>query len=157
MITKIKDRLSQYFAKKAIEKHGTEIVSPLAAIQKPRSEWKVAFLTTAGIHLKEEKKFNVKAGDWSVRFIPSSSQHADLTVSHTHYNTKNAQEDVNTVFPIEALQELSRKGAIGTLAPTFIGMMGYIPRTRKLLKESVPIILKQLKEEEVDVLLLSPG
>ncbi|WP_147803551.1 glycine/sarcosine/betaine reductase selenoprotein B family protein [Alkalicoccus halolimnae] len=157
MISKIKDLIFQKIAKRSIKKHGSEVVDPLQQPKKPMNEWRVAFLTTAGIHLKEEAPFDVEAGDWSVRYIPSTSVHDDLTVSHTHYDTKAAEEDVNTVLPVKALQELEKEGTIGSLTPTFFGMMGYIPRVDKLMNESVPLIIKRLKEEHADVVLLSPG
>lgn len=121
------------------------------------SEWRVSFLTTAGVHLAEEDPFDVEAGDWSVRFIPADTEPEKLTVSHTHYDTKAVKEDVNTVFPLHALRDLEAEKKIGAVTPTLFGMMGYIPRTDKLMKKSVPIILKRLQEENADILLLSPG
>lgn len=157
MLRTVKDKIFQSIAKRSIKKYGQETVDPLTLPEKPMKEWRVSFLTTAGIHLAEEEPFNVEKGDWSVRFIPASSTADDLTVSHTHYDTDAAKEDVNTVFPIAALRKLEEDGIVGQVTPTLFGMMGYIPRVDKLMKESVPIILKRLKEEKADVLLLSPG
>lgn len=124
---------------------------------KPMSEWKVAFLTTAGVHLKTQEGFDVEAGDPSVRMIPSSTNHEDLMITHTHYDTADADKDVGCVFPMDTLQTLASENLIGSSAPTHYGMMGYIPDTARLEQESIPPILKQLKDEHVDVLLLSPG
>lgn len=157
MIRTVKDKIFQYIAKRSIKKYGRETVKPLAVLDKPMNEWRVSFLTTAGIHLQEEPPFDVEKGDWSVRMIPSGAGNEELTVSHTHYDTAAAKEDVNTVFPIEPLRKLQEEGTIGAVTPTLFGMMGYIPRVDKLMKESVPIILKRLQEEKADVLLLSPG
>lgn len=157
MLSSVKDKYFQLAAKRSIKKFGREKIADLALPGKPMNEWRVSFLTTAGIHLAEEPPFDVEAGDWSVRYIPADTAAGQLTVSHTHYDTKAAKEDVNTVFPIETMRKLEKQRVIGAITPTLFGMMGYIPRTDKLIKKSVPVILKRLKEEKADVLLLSPG
>lgn len=156
MINKVKEWVFRKIAARSIKKYGGERVDP-AAVQTTPDQWRVAFLTTAGVHLRSDKPFDVDAGDWSVRLIPSDSKTSDLTVTHTHYDTKAAEEDINTVFPIDALRSLALEGVIKEVSPTNFGMMGYIPRSDKLLKESVPEILKTLKKEQPDVVLLSPG
>ncbi|WP_416151320.1 glycine/sarcosine/betaine reductase selenoprotein B family protein [Salipaludibacillus sp. HK11] len=157
MIVKIKEWLFKRVALKMIKKHGSKQVETLAAIDKPMDKWKVSFITTAGVHLKEDEPFDVDSGDWGVRFIPSHSDPKNLEITHTHYDTSSADKDVNCVFPISSLNHLAEKKRIGKLAPTFYGMMGYIPRVDKLLNVSIPIILENLKKEKVDVVLLSPG
>ncbi|CAM3827073.1 glycine/sarcosine/betaine reductase selenoprotein B family protein [Alkalicoccus chagannorensis] len=156
MLEKLKERVARWTAARSIRKYGGEQVAPVEA-ERPQNEWTVAFLTTAGVHLSSEEPFDVDAGDWSVRSIPADTAASELMVSHTHYDTEAAEEDINTVFPLEAVRELAEEGEFGKLAATHYGMMGYIPRTDKLLQESVPEIIAGLKKDNVDVLLLSPG
>ncbi|PRO66564.1 hypothetical protein C6I21_04260 [Alkalicoccus urumqiensis] len=156
MFSRMKDQINQWIARRSIKKHGKSRVSSLTTAVPPEQA-RISFLTTAGVHLKEDPPFDVDAGDWGVRRIPAGSRTEDLMVTHTHYDTEAAEEDVNTVFPISVLQKLENEGAVGSLAPTLFGMMGYIPRTDKLMNESIPDILSVLKEEKVDILLLSPG
>lgn len=157
MIEKMKTWFFKKIAAKMIKKHGSEQLDRLVELNKPMTEWKVSFLTTAGVHLAKDTPFDVDSGDWGVRFIPADSDTNDLIVTHTHYDTTSADQDVNCVFPITALNHLRNKKIIGDLAPTFYGMMGYIPRVDKLLNDSIPLILERLKKEKVDVVLLSPG
>jgi len=157
MIEKFKEWYFKKMASKMIKRHGFEQVEKLTKMTKPMKEWKVSFLTTAGVHLKKETPFDVEGGDWGVRFIPVGTDTEDLIVTHTHYDTISADKDVNCVFPITILKQMADKQIIGELAPTFYGMMGYIPRVDKLLNKSVPIILERLKKEKVDVVFLSPG
>ncbi|MFC4737392.1 glycine/sarcosine/betaine reductase selenoprotein B family protein [Bacillus daqingensis] len=156
MIHKLKEWVFRKIAARSIRKYGGERVAPASIKTKPE-EWRVAFLTTAGVHLKSDKPFDVDAGDWSVRLLPADAETSKLTVTHTHYDTKAAEEDINTVFPIDALRSLALEGVIKEVSPTNFGMMGYIPRTDKLLKESVPEIMKTLRQDKPDVVLLSPG
>ncbi|MCE7793548.1 glycine/betaine/sarcosine/D-proline family reductase selenoprotein B [Salipaludibacillus sp. CUR1] len=157
MINSIKEWYFKKMAARSIEKHGKEKIEKLAVLNKPAKEWRVSFLTTAGVHLKDQTPFDVDGGDWGVRMIPSDSREEELMVTHTHYDTASADQDINCVYPSAALHALTEEGHIGGLTPTFFGMMGYIPRVDKLMNESVPLILKKLKEEKADVVLLSPG
>lgn len=155
MLKQIKHWLFKLSANRTINKR--DRTNAFTTPVKPMTEWNVAFLTTAGVHLKEQEAFDVDAGDPSVRLIPSDADPDQLMITHTHYDTAEADKDTGAVFPLEALKKLANEGRIGSVAKTHYGMMGYIPETDRLEKESIPVILKQLKKEHVDVLLLSPG
>lgn len=124
---------------------------------KPMNKWTVAFLTTAGVHLKSQPIFDIEAGDYTIRKLPSSTNKEQLMITHTHYDTTDANEDINCVYPIDIMHELREEGIIGKIAKMNYGMMGYIPDTKPLLEKSIPQIIEQLKKDHVDVLLLSPG
>lgn len=130
---------------------------PFVPFTKSVKEGKFAFITTAGVHLKTDDVFDVEAGDSSVRFIPVTATEDDLMISHTHYDRKDADQDINCVFPLTRLKEMVEDGEIGQLATTHYGLMGYIPDTKKLKEETIPFMIKRLKEEKVDAVLLSPG
>ncbi|SDL92320.1 D-proline reductase (dithiol) PrdB [Bacillus sp. OK048] len=130
---------------------------PLEPFTKPTQEAIFALVTTAGVHLKTQPVFDVEAGDPSVRFIPSETEEAELMISHTHFDRSDADVDINCVFPLFRLNELARDGVIGGVAPTHYGVMGYIPDTKPLLADTIPLILKQLKDEKVDAVILNPG
>lgn len=130
---------------------------PFSSLQKPLDQSVIAFITTAGVHLRSQEVFDVDAGDPSVRFIPRETNESDLMISHTHYDRTDADQDINCVFPLTRLKEIEEEGIIGAVAPTHYGIMGYIPNTKPLIEETIPLILKRLKEEQVDAVLLNPG
>lgn len=130
---------------------------PIVPFTKPASEAVFALITTAGVHLKSQPVFEVEAGDSSVRFIPSTVQEEDLMISHTHFDRSDADQDINCVFPLFRLKELALKGIIGGVAPIHYGLMGYIPNTTSLVEDTIPFILKHLKEDKVDAVILNPG
>nr|WP_102347829.1 glycine/sarcosine/betaine reductase selenoprotein B family protein [Bacillus sp. Marseille-P3661] len=142
-------------AKKGIKRNADAV--QLAIPETTPDKWNVAFLTTAGVHMKNQKPFDVDAGDNTVHVIPGDVSYDDLMITHTHYDTTDATKDINCVFPLEILRELKDEGVIGNVADVHFGMMGYIPDTEKLKNESIPIIIEQLKQANVDVLLASPG
>ena len=130
---------------------------PLVPFTKPAHEAVFALITTAGVHLKTQPVFDVEAGDPSVRFIPSSVLEMELMISHTHFDRRDADRDVNCVFPLFRLKVLEQKGIIGAVARTHYGLMGYIPNTKPLIEETIPLIIKQLIKDQVDAVILNPG
>lgn len=155
MFNKLRQIYFRYKAKRMMQRTGDSLM--LYHPTKTREQWKVAFLTTAGVHLKDQPIFDVEAGDYTIRKIPGKASMEELTISHTHYDTTAADEDKNVVFPLDILRDLAVEGEIAAVAETHYGMMGYIPNTTGLVLESIPEIIQQLKAEQVDVLLLSPG
>lgn len=129
----------------------------ITPFEKSMGDSVIALVTTSGVHLKTQKVFDVEAGDPTVRFIPSVNNEDDLMISHTHFDRSDADRDINCVFPLTRLKELVQAGIIGGVAPTHYGLMGYIPDTEPLIKETIPKIVQQLTAERVDAVLLNPG
>nr|WP_240377587.1 glycine/sarcosine/betaine reductase selenoprotein B family protein [Bacillus piscicola] len=155
MRKKLQHEVFKQKAKWMIQKNDAPILLSYPA--KPMNEWTVAFLTTAGVHVKEDPIFRVEEGDSSLRYIPRNTRNEELMVSHTHFDTTAADEDISAVFPLEHLRELAADGVIGSVTGTHIGMMGYIPDTEQLKEEAIPQVIDVLTKENVDVLLMSPG
>jgi D-proline reductase (dithiol) PrdB len=130
---------------------------PITEFEKKPSDSVFALITTAGVHLKSQEVFAVEAGDTSIRLIPSNVKEDDLMISHTHFDRTDADEDINCVFPLFRLRELASEGHIGGVAPTHYGLMGYIPDTKSLIEDSIPMIIKRLQDEGVDAVILNPG
>lgn len=153
-----KRSLKENIISKIAERMVVTIEEPPAFVEmeKDLSQAKVAFVTTSGVHLKKDQPFNVK-GDHTFRMIPGNAESTEIMITHDHYDHKAADQDLNCVFPLKMLQEMEKEGRIGSVAPRHYGLMGYIPRTDLLQKEIAPEIAKQLKEDEVDLVLLSPG
>lgn len=130
---------------------------PFVNFTQPINQAVFALITTAGVHLKTQPIFDVEAGDSTVRMIPRNCEEKDLMISHTHFDQSDAKQDINCVFPLTRLKELAAQGIIGDAANTHYGLMGYIPETSMLVNETIPTIIKQLKAERVDAVILNPG
>ncbi|CAK7010303.1 hypothetical protein CIW83_12210 [Tissierella sp. P1] len=156
----IKDNISlkQKIIGKVAEFMVSSITSspPIAKINKTLKDSKVAFITTAGVHLKKDKPFNTN-GDHTFRLIPRDVDSNDLTITHDHYDKKEALKDINCVFPLEILRNLRNERYIKDVAPRHFGFMGYIPKVDLLINESAPKIADILVGDNVDIVLLSPG
>lgn len=128
----------------------------IAKKKKDLKDSKVAFVTTSGVHLKGDQAFNTK-GDHTFRIIPGNVDYKDLTITHDHYDKEEALKDINCVFPLKILRDLTSEGFIKEVGPHHFGLMGYIPEVDLLINESAPRIADILYEDGVDIVLLSPG
>jgi D-proline reductase (dithiol) PrdB len=130
-----------------------------AALQKPLAECSVALVSTAGVHLKSQPAHDLlnPHGDASFREIPGNTHTSELAVDHVHYDTSDANEDPNCVFPLDRLRELVDMGMIGSIAPMHYGFMGFIPDGRLLRDTTAPLVAERLLAQGTDVVVLTPG
>jgi D-proline reductase (dithiol) PrdB len=132
---------------------------PLAPLTKPLAECRLTFVSSAGVQPKGTMPFDVvhPVGDFSFRRVPSASTPADLEIHQIKYPTHGALRDLNVIFPIERLQELSSDGVIGGLTPYFFSFIGYNmdpPRFKATLAED---LAGAVSAEGADICLLCPA
>ncbi len=125
-------------------------------VTKELKDMKVALASAAGVHLKTDPRFNL-AGDFTFRTIPGDVKGDELMVSHGGYDNGDVNKDINAMFPIERLQELAAEGFIKEVAPINFGFMGGGGDQQKFHDETGPEIARQLREENVDAVLLTAG
>ena len=126
------------------------------SIEKPLSELRVAIAASTGVHLKTDKPF-ILTGDSSYRIVPGEVDYDDITITHVRYPNQAAHQDLDVVFPLKTLREMADKNIIGEISPVNISWMGHIPRVDVLIEVTAKEIAETLEENEVDVVLMSPG
>jgi D-proline reductase (dithiol) PrdB len=125
-------------------------------VTKPLNEMKVALATAAGVHLKSQERFNF-AGDSTYRMIPGDTPSSDLMVSHGGYDNADANRDINCMFPIDRMRELAANGVIKEFSNVNFGFMGGGGDQTAFTEVTGPEIAEQLKENNVDAVLLTAG
>jgi D-proline reductase (dithiol) PrdB len=134
---------------------------PWTPLRKPLAECKVAMVTTAGVHQRDQEPFDMhdRDGDPTFRVIDVSLPISDLIITHDYYDHSDADKDINIVFPIERLWELESEGVIGEVARFHYGLMGHVKNqnVQVLVKKSAPEVAQRLKSDDVDAVLLTPG
>src|SRR3990170_3451002 len=102
----------------------------------------VAIVTTAGVHLRAHKPFDMKdpLGDPTWRELPSDTPMEGYTITHDYYDHRDADRDINIVFPIERLGEMRDEGLIAAVSKTNYGFMGHIDgrHIETLIKKAAP-------------------
>ncbi len=134
---------------------------PWMPFTKDLKKCKIALLTTAGVHLKSQSPFNMNDpdGDPTYREIPVNTPNPELMITHDYYDHKDADKDINIVFPIDRLKEMRAEGEIKEIAEINYGFMGHIDEQhlKTLINVIAPEIAKRLKKNNIDVALLTPG
>jgi len=122
---------------------------------KPLEECTVAIVTSAALHRSGDQGF--EAGDTSYRLLPSDAR--DLVLGHwsPNFDRTGIAIDLNVVYPIDRLDELSADGTIGAVAPRHASFAGNQPDDVATIRmDSGPRAAAELKADGVDVVLLTP-
>ena len=137
---------------------------PWTPLRKPLADCTVALISSAGMALTGDRPFDQDGerrnpwwGDPTYRVLPAATVTGDTRLYHLHIDPAPASEDMNCLFPIERLNELAVAGEIGQAALRHYSIMGYILDPEQLLCETTPAIIRHLREDAVDVVLLAPA
>ncbi len=90
----------------------------------PLNQRRVALISTAGVHKRNDRPFEMGATDY--RIIPADTSSDDLIMSHisANFDRTGFQQDWNVVFPIDRLRELVANGTIASMAQYHYSFMG---------------------------------
>jgi D-proline reductase (dithiol) PrdB len=122
---------------------------------KPLNHRRVALISTAGLHGKNDRPFTIVPGDF-YRVIPGDIKASDLMMSHlsANFDRTGFQQDWNVVFPLDRLRDLAQEGVIGSVADFHYSFMGANDPLQ--MEPDVRKIAGLLKKDQVDGLLLLP-
>lgn len=120
----------------------------------------VALVTAAGVHLKDQEPFNIadELGDLGFRLFPEDVESSELMVTHHHYDHRDADKDINVIFPIDPLRDLQSEGFIRGVARKHIGYMGYTMQLKAMYEGTAREIANEIdKGSRADVVVLTGG
>ncbi|NQT74077.1 MAG: selenoprotein B glycine/betaine/sarcosine/D-proline reductase [Chloroflexi bacterium] len=121
----------------------------------PLNKRRVAIISTAGLHKRDDRPFTLDSGDY-YRIIPSDIQANDLIMSHVspNFDRVGFQQDWNVVFPLDRLWELARARVIGSVADFHYSFMGgHDPIS---MEAEARVIAGLLKKDRVDAVVFLP-
>jgi D-proline reductase (dithiol) PrdB len=129
--------------------------APFVRPTTPAPARRVALVTTAGLHRRDDAPFT--PGEQGYRVIPADTPAAEIVQSHTSigFDRVPIMRDLNVTFPIDRLRELALRGEIA-LAPNNYSFMGALRETTRLENETGPTIARRLVDEGADVALITP-
>ena len=139
----------------------TNASTPWATAASDILQGPISLVTTAGVHLIGQPPFDMEdpEGDASFRKIPSSTPAGALTITHNYYDHRDADADINVVFPWERLQDIEAEGFIGGVARRHFSFMGHIRGSRldRLVGETAPAVAEELKRDGTRAVVLTPS
>ena len=121
----------------------------------PLREARVAIVTSAALHRIGSPKWKVE--DFHFETLPHDAR--DLKLGHLSPNFDRAgfAADMNVVYPVDRLQELSDQGVIGSVANYHYAFAGNQPEGLSALRlDTGPACAQKMREDGVDVVLLTP-
>ena len=130
--------------------------APFTRLRKPLNESRLALVTTAGLHLRQDAPF--LGADQSFRVIPADTSASEIVQSHTSigFDRTAFQRDINVVFPVDRVRELVQRHEIGSLGSNYYSFMGaQRPPYDRLLEETGPEVARRLRAGGVEVVFLT--
>lgn len=120
----------------------------------PLAQAKVAIVTSASLHHPDDEDFS--PGDTGYRVL--NADRRDYVLGHwsPNFDATGYAVDINTVFPIDRLDELVANGTIGSVADQHLSYAGNQFDLSAVQMDSGPAGAKYLKDQCVDVVLLTP-
>jgi D-proline reductase (dithiol) PrdB len=89
---------------------------------------------------------------------PAAARDVQLAHFSPNFDRSGFAADVNVVYPVDRLDEMARAGEIGSVAQRHLSFMGAQtdPSFSSILLDSGPAAAKILRDQGVDVVLLTP-
>jgi D-proline reductase (dithiol) PrdB len=130
-----------------------ELAEPAFVVPPDLRDATVAVVTTAGLSHRGEPW---RSGDSSFRTIARDER--DLVVSHvsTNFDRVGISADLNVAYPVDRLEEFVSEGRIKDLGPRNYSFMGALGDLSTVIVDSGPAVANRLREDGVDVVLLTP-
>lgn len=130
--------------------------APFTPMKKELSRSKVALVTSAGLHLRDDAPFG--PGDTSFRVIPSGTKASEILQSHSSIGFDHTAfyRDINVTFPVDRLQELVARGVIGSVSENYYSYMGAERDPKDFIEKTGPEVASLMIDEGVDVVFITP-
>ncbi len=120
----------------------------------PLSEATVAVVTTASLHHPDQEDF--AANDTGYRVLDGARRDYQMGHWSPNFDAIGFAYDINTVIPLDRLDELAADGVIGKVSSQHLAYAGNQFDLSAVRMDSGPAGGAWLKEQGVDVVLLTP-
>ena len=119
----------------------------------PMRDSRVALVSSAGLRRRDDTPFTDYALDY--RVIPAEGR-GDVIQDHMNasHDRTGYLQDLNTIFPLDRLDEMAAAGEIGSVADLHYSFMGATYPTG--LEPKARSLAKIMLRDEVDVVVLCP-
>ncbi len=118
------------------------------------AEATVALVTTASLHHPDQDDF--AADDTGYRVLDGTRRDYMLGHWSPNFDAIGFAADMNVVFPLDRLDELAAEGVIGAVSPVHLSYAGNQFDLSAVRMDSGPAGARFLREQGVDVVLLTP-
>ncbi len=157
------DKTREYYRAEGYETpyrwaHFDEI--PFSRLTTALAQCRIGLVTTSDIAVRSEagerEQYDRETLAGNVYSIPMDCAPERLYSRSEHYDRYSTTlDDVNSYCPITRLGEFAAEGVIGSIAPRFHGVYTSYSQ-RVTMERDAPEVLRRMREDGVDAVLLTP-
>jgi D-proline reductase (dithiol) PrdB len=130
---------------------------PYTPVAAELSDMNIAVVSSTGIYLADQHQPFNDNGDDTYRVLPADFDVAQVRFKHGHYDTSEAEKDVNVVFPIERLREFAVNGVIRGVSNKHISFKGFSMDLKRQYEFLAPGIAEEIERSQADAVVLTGG
>ena len=126
--------------------------NPAWSVPKEASSRRVSIVSSAAISKRGDKPFSWLANNHRV----IEKDNLDLVMTHVavEYDRTAWQQDINTILPIERLEEMAKNGEIGSVSNEHFSFIGSSDPIK--MERSAKEVAERMKDDAVDTVFLVP-
>ena len=126
--------------------------NPAWTIPKAKSSRRVSIVSSAAISKRGDKPFSWLANNHRV----IEKDNLDLVMTHVavEYDRTAWQQDINTILPIDRLEEMAKNGEIGSVSNEHYSFIGSSDPIK--MERSAKEVAERMKDDAVDTVFLVP-
>jgi D-proline reductase (dithiol) PrdB len=120
------------------------------------NEMRIALVSSTGIYLDGQEPY-LDHNDDTYRVLPGDFNTKNARIKHGHYDSSDAEKDLNAVFPIDRLRELADEGLIKAVSNKHIGFKGASTDLKRQYEYLSPAIAREIEHSQADGVVLTGG
>ena len=126
--------------------------NPAWTVPKEASSRRVSIVSSAAISRRGDKPFSCLANNHRV----IEKDNLDLVMTHVavEYDRTAWQQDINTILPIDRLEEMAKNGEIGSVSNEHYSFIGSSDPIK--MERSAKEVAERMKDDAVDTVFLVP-
>lgn len=126
--------------------------NPAWSVPKEASSRRVSIVSSAAISRRGDKPFSWLANNHRV----IEKDNLDLVMTHVavEYDRTAWQQDINTILPLDRLEEMAKDGEIGSVSNEHYSFIGSSDPIK--MERSAKEVAERMKDDAVDTVFLVP-
>ena len=126
--------------------------NPAWSVPKEASSRRVSIVSSAAISKRGDKPFSWLANNHRI----IEKDNLDLVMTHVavEYDRTAWQQDINTILPIDRLEEMAKNGEIGSVSNEHYSFIGSSDPIK--MERSAKEVAERMKDDAVDTVFLVP-
>jgi D-proline reductase (dithiol) PrdB len=129
---------------------------PYTPVTSALADMRIALVSSTGVYLHGQDPYQENNDD-TFRVLVGDLDPQQIHIKHGHYDSSEAEKDINCVFPIDRLRELVADGVIKDVSNKHIGFKGASTDLKRQYEHLAPAIAHEIERSHADGVILTGG